>query len=352
MSHLEVRLERDLNVIRGKIINQAEIVATAIENSIKAVETGDEKLAYATVLSDHAINLQMREIDKLCHSFIAIHLPTAGPLRLLSSIIRVNVELERMGDYAVTISREVIQMSHPPQGLMAKELDSISQIVLLMLQQSVSAFRDLNTELAKGTKAMAGQLEYNMNAVYEELMNNTEKERIKDLLAIFVIFNQLKRVSDLSKNLCEHTIFAATGEQKTNTVYNILFVDEGGSRQAPLAREIASNNFSNSGNYLSACFEPVGKIDPEIEAFVRDRGIVEDIATAVDFNSVTGHQFADQHVIVCLQADMRKCQKSAPFHTSVLEWQIEDNGDVESLYRELAPKIMDLMVLLRGEGAD
>ena len=123
MSHLEARLEHDINKIRAQMAEQSQEVIRAVKDAVHALQTGNKPLAYDTILRDHPINRQMREIDRICHRFIAVHLPSAGHLRLLSAVIRVNIELERIGDYAVTIAREGVQMSAPPSGVMARELE-------------------------------------------------------------------------------------------------------------------------------------------------------------------------------------------------------------------------------------
>ena len=103
---------------RTAALVMAGLVETSVRNAMHALHTGNNKLASTTILADHRINRSMRRIDASCHKFIALHLPSAGHLRLLSSVIRANIELERIGDYAVTISREVSQMSvKPPKSL-------------------------------------------------------------------------------------------------------------------------------------------------------------------------------------------------------------------------------------------
>ena len=69
-----------------------------------ALLTRDRELAAEVILGDLPINREVRAIDALCHAFVARHLPSAGHLRFVSSVLRLNVELERIGDYAVTIA--------------------------------------------------------------------------------------------------------------------------------------------------------------------------------------------------------------------------------------------------------
>jgi len=149
MSHLEERLEHDLNEIRDQIANMGSSVEQALDGAFRALHKGDEKLAFTTILSDLPINRLMRKIDRLCHSFIAVHLPSAGHLRLISSVIRANIILERIGDYAVTIARESVQLGEVPEGHMLKELEIISAEAMSVLNESISAFNSSNAERAR-----------------------------------------------------------------------------------------------------------------------------------------------------------------------------------------------------------
>ena len=175
-------------------------------------------LAAATVLNDHPINRMMRKIDAMCHKFIALHLPSAGHLRLLSSVIRANIELERIGDYAVTICREALQLSAPPHGHLATELERVGSETQSMLQSAIEAFNELNAEKARTTMMLEEHMENNLDIVYAELAANDEQDAVKNVLAIFAVFTQLKRVVDQAKNLCEEAVFATS----RGTVWNTL----------------------------------------------------------------------------------------------------------------------------------
>ena len=121
MSHYELRLQRDLDDIHARFGKIAAEVETAIADALRTVLTCDEDLAYRTILNDERINREVRELDRLCHKFVAVHLPSAGPLRRMSSVIRTNIQLERLGDYAVIICREAVQLSRPPEGSIARK---------------------------------------------------------------------------------------------------------------------------------------------------------------------------------------------------------------------------------------
>lgn len=355
MSHLEERLEHDLQTIKTQVAEQATLVEEAIRSAIQSLQTGNKTRGYSTVLNDHPINRNMRKIDRLCHSFIAVHLPSAGHLRLLSAVIRVNIELERIGDYAVTIAREGIQLSAPPSGEIARELELIAGETQLMLHQAIQSFNDLNADMAKSTMPMAGQMERAMDTLFNTMKDASQQENLKDLFAMFVVFSQLKRVADQAKNICEETVFAVTGHQKAPKVYNILFVDEDNGLLSQMAEAVARINHPQSGSFRSAGRVPTSTIDSKLIGFLQQRNAdTEDLKPSA-VSDLTEAELAEQHVIVALQGSADDYFSSVPFHTSVREWditpadEIEDERQLESLYRELALQIKDLMTLLRGE---
>lgn len=357
MSHLEERQQQDLTTIRQFIDQQAEIVADAIKESIDVVLSGHKQQAYRVVLADHLVNRRMREIERLSHAFIATHLPSAGILRLLSGVMRANIELERIGDYAVTIARESVQMSHPPKGRLAAELGRICAEVDTTLRQATGAFSKLNGELARGTIALCSQVEGEMDLIYELLMKksakeNIKKQQIKDALAMFVVFSQLKRVSDLAKNMCEHTMFAVSGEEKPCKIHNILFVDADNSRLAPMAEALARHKYAHSGNFQSAGFDPVTTLEPEVAEFLDSHGMDSSTLTSGDLDEVSAQDLREQQVVVCLEAGLEQCLQNVPFHTSIVEWHIRSEDSLEDIYRALSTRINDLMELLHCDDPD
>jgi protein-tyrosine-phosphatase len=218
-----------------------------------------------------------------------------------------------------------------------------------MLKQSCKAFNELNAELARSTMLIADQMEHNLDMVYTQMMSTDVHDQVKDAFATFVVFTQLKRAADQAKNICEDTVFAATGNQKSPKVYRVLFVDESNSLMSQMAEAIARNSFPESGIYSSAGQSPAADIDPDLAAFLETR-MSEFSGRTSSTAQITPQQLAEQTVIISLQGPVESYFKQIPFHTAVLEWEIPE-GDVETLYREIAPRVNDLMILLRGEGA-
>lgn len=356
MSHLEERLEHDLNEIRDQIANMGASVEQALENAFKALHTADDKLAFKTILSDLPINRQMRKIDRLCHAFIAVHLPSAGHLRLISSVIRANIILERIGDYAVTIARESVQLGDVPEDSMDTELKKISTEAMIVLSESISAYNSSNAERAHGAIAMSRKVEHEMDGIYAELLDSADRDSgcNRNSMIYLIIFTQLKRVADQAKNLAEQTVFIETGESKEPKVYRILFLDEDNSCLGPMAELIASKIFPGIGEYASAGIHPADELNPTMVNFMQDRGFIL-ADTAPNQLDTSRESLARYHVIVGLHKKVLKAVVKIPFRTSALNWKdvkvpSADNAqDWENLHKTLALHIRELLDLLRGD---
>jgi len=191
------------------------------------------------------------------------------------------------------------------------------------------------------------------------MMSSDQHQVVKDTFATFVVFTQLKRAADQAKNICEETVFAATGDQKVPKVYNILFVDETNSVASQMAEAVARNSFPNSARYSSAGKNPAAEIDPGLRQFLEMRLNKFEGHTS-KITQITPQKLAEQTVVVSLQGPVSDYFPTLPFHTAALEWDIPDidavppggDNDMENLYREIALRINDLMFILRGEEAN
>ena len=86
-----------------------------------------EAQAAQTILDDYVTNRQTRELDRLCHAFVARHLPSAGHLRYVSSVLRLGIALERIGDYATTVSRTAAQLAEIPPPVVVRDIEMMSE---------------------------------------------------------------------------------------------------------------------------------------------------------------------------------------------------------------------------------
>jgi len=362
MTHLEERLERSLEEIRRKVHSIGADVETALRSSIDALLRHDRDGAYQVVLRDHPINRAVEDLDEAVHYFVAKFLPSAGHLRLVSSVLRISAELERIGDYAVNIAKETAHLEKPLQQPLRSEVERMGRNAVDMFHQAMIAFADANVELARGTMASAKVVDRDFSAAFSQLVGQSggEVESVEDVLGRLVILYMLERVSDRAKNLCEETVFALTGQTKQRRPMRILFLDRKNDVASQMAVAIGERNHPRSGLYESAGVSPVKNLDGDLIQFMADNGHRLDCTTR-GIDRARG-ELAEFDVVVSLAGPISTYLDSIPFHTVALEWSPpaaaaadEDReakvASYDAIYRYLSPRISDLMETLRGKEA-
>ncbi len=353
MSHFEERMEADLGHIREFVWKMGEDVETALRQAKQALFSRDAELAYATVLGDNPINRASRGCDRLCHTFIARHLPGAGHLREMAATIRVNVALERIGDYAVTISRESLVLESDLPEKFVVQMDLLADESIQILHEARTAFRDDNAESATTLMKMARQIENSMDSIYDQLFAEDNGLSARTALTIFVVFNLLKRVADQAKNICDQTVYAVRGVAKIPKVYRLLFLSPAGSGLGQLAVAIGRKNFPTSATFTSATPGTRDPLDPALATFLDETGLpAADLETE---NLVhLEHDLSDHDVIIALGGRYNEFIEDLPFHTTALNWTVPGPAGEEGFagtYRALHGEIAALIELLAGDEA-
>jgi len=350
MTHLEERMEADLSQIRDWLWKIGEDVENALQNAKKILVLRDEKLAFDTVIGDNAINRDSRECDRLCHTFIARYLPRAGHLREMAATIRVNISLERIGDYSVTISREALQLEAPLRKDILIRLDAAADESIEILRQARTSFRDGNAELARAMMQSANRVQNKMSDIYEELFAEDQRMDGRTIMAVFVVFNLFKRVVDQAKNICNQTVFTVSGIAKIPRVYRILFLDQPGSGMAQLAVSIGRKNFPEVAEFTSATPGVADPVTPGLREFLLETGLPEDDLESEQMEALE-HDFEHFTVIVSVNGLYADYLPKIPFHTSALNWSLLENSDRAEQYRLLRNEITELIIRLAGESA-
>lgn len=362
MSHYEARLEADLEQLRQRTRAVGGAVVEAQRKAVQAILHGDRALAYETILGDLAINREIRSIDKACHAFAVQHLPSAGHLRFVSSVLRLNIAIERIGDYAATLCRLAVQLSKPPPAAMVSDIQLMADQSQRVLSQALEAWNTANADLARGTIGMAKQAAGAYDKTFADLLREGQQSSrpIGDLFALQVVLNRLDRVVAQAKNICEETVFTVTGETKAPKVYKVLFVDQRNDCESQLAAAYARKAFPESGTYSCAGWNPAAGLDPRCQLFMDRHGLDTSSLRPAPLAALQD-ELARYHVIVSLGGDVRPHVADIPFQVVVLEWDLgsslagldQERAErlLEDLYRQIAHRVRELIQTLRGPGA-
>lgn len=360
MNGHEQRLSQDKQAIRRRVVAVGQSVCKAVQTAVGSLLELDRGTSARVILGDQPINREIRAINRLCHTFIARHLPSGTHLRFVSSVLQMNVALERVGDYAVTIARETVQLSLAPPDPLTREIRELSAYATDVLSQAIAAFSTENAPAARELRPQAAASGSTFERIYRDLTGQVTPLPLSDAFALLTVAHRLNRVSDQAKNVCEETLFELTGETKPLRKYRILFLEARDTLVAPLAVALARKAFPQSGVYESAGYQAGERLAPELVALAHELSLdLEGIAPAT--LALDRDVLGRYDVVVSLGASARRRLTQVPYATVVLDWDVPKLAGVSGeamparlreLSRYLSNEIHDLVVTLRGEGAN
>ena len=214
VSMLRKTFETEIQQVKDDVLLLGSMVEQAILGSVEALKKRDIKASEKLFDNDKEINAKRFEIENKLMILIATQQPMAHDLRLLASCMEIISELERMGDYAKGISNINIRMGDAPLLKPLIDIPRMANVGVDMLHRALSAFVNEDVATAKTIPVEDDEVDALYNQVYRELMtfviqDPTAIERANWLLWVA---HNLERVADRVTNICERTIFIATGE--------------------------------------------------------------------------------------------------------------------------------------------
>jgi phosphate transport system protein len=213
-SMLRKTFENEIQQVKDDVLLLGSMVEQAILGSVDALKKRDIKASERIFTQDKEINEKRFQIENKLMVLIATQQPMAHDLRLLASCMEIISELERMGDYAKGIANINIRMGDAPLLKPLIDVPRMAQIGVDMLHQALTAFVNEDIEVAQSIPVKDDEVDALYNQVYRELMtfviqDPTTMERANWLLWVA---HNLERVADRVTNICERTVFIATGE--------------------------------------------------------------------------------------------------------------------------------------------
>lgn len=361
-THFEASLQRDINRIQAKVGQMADLAERGLRDVLAALADRDRTLAYSVILRDQSIDELEKEVDRLCLEFLVRQQPVAGPLRLVYATIRINLELERVGDYAEGIARQVLKLASMETPLPVERFREIAEHSIPMLHNAVKAFVEQDPELARRTAAeeeVVDKLKSQLNADLMR-MNREEKIPLEALNALMMIARHFERVSDQANNICTEVIYMCTGEyerHKSAEATRLLFVDVRNSCRSQMAEAIANSMQQPQFVFASAGLEPAG-IDPTTASFLKEKGL--DLSRHTSKAVAQIPNLEHYQIIVALADEAKKAFPRPPTKTICLDWTVSDPSKVkgtpaeirtayEQTYKFLHSHIEDLVEAVLGD---
>jgi len=206
--------ESDIKQVKDEVLELGSMVEQAIHTSVDALKKRDIKAAEKVIEEDKVINKKRFDIEAQLMVLIATQQPMAHDLRLLASIFEIISELERMGDYAKGIANINVRMKDTPLLKPLIDVPRMADKSADMLHRALTAFVNEDVEAAKAIPVEDDEVDALYNQIYRELMTFIiqDPKNIERANWLLWVAHNLERVADRVTNICERTIFIATGE--------------------------------------------------------------------------------------------------------------------------------------------
>ncbi len=206
--------DHELQEMKDEILVLGSMVEQAILASVEALKKRDLEAAREILARDKQINEKRFQLENQLMVLIATQQPMAHDLRLLASCMEIISELERMGDYAKGIANINLRMGDQPLLKPLIDIPRMAQKGADMLHRALTAFINEDTELARSIPIEDDEVDALYNQVYRELMTLIiqDPKAIERANWLLWVAHNLERVADRVTNICERTLFIATGE--------------------------------------------------------------------------------------------------------------------------------------------
>lgn len=322
--HFEERLQQDMDRIRSKITEMSGLAEEALNKCLRALEEKNRQLAYVVILHDQYIDDLEKQIDRLCLEFLVRQQPAAQNLRFAYAAIKINLELERVGDYAESIARQSLKLMQLDIPLPLDQLRAIAGLSIPMLHDAIQAFVNQDAELAHKTIVTEDAVDMLKRQLNGELVRLFQAHQIpfEALNPLLMISRRFERVSDQARNICMEVLYMCTGEYAKHPgtdLFRILFVDQHNSCRSQMAEAIANSLGLDRFIFASAGLEP-RPVAASTIAFMKEKGL--DVSRMVPKAISQVPQLDHFQVIVTLDPEARKAFPTKPRKVVFLDWNI------------------------------
>jgi len=212
--HIYKAFDMELKELKEKLLHEAGLVERAIQDAIKSLLERTPDVARKVIDDDDSINALEVEIDEFCLRLLALRQPAARDLRFITTAIKINYDLERIGDMAVNICERVLELNQEPQLKPYVDLPAMASTVQLMVKESLDAFVKEDVQLALKVTLDDESVDNYLDQIFRELLTYMMQDArtISRATRLLFISKNLERMADHAVNIAELVIFMVEGK--------------------------------------------------------------------------------------------------------------------------------------------
>jgi phosphate transport system protein len=206
--------DEELSLLKEKLLTMASLAESMIHKAVKSLMERDESLFEQVNAEEKKVNLLEIEIDDLCLKLLALKQPMAKDLRLITSAMKIDNELERIGDMAVNITQCVSVLIRQPQLKPYIDLPRMADLAQKVVKDSLDSFINQDVRLARSVLTRDDQIDALKDQIFRELLTFmiSDPSTIKRALELILISRHLERIGDHATNIAENVIYLVQGK--------------------------------------------------------------------------------------------------------------------------------------------
>jgi phosphate transport system protein len=207
------RFQQGLDELKEKLLRMGGLAEQAIDRATESYRTRDSKFCQMVLAGESAINQAERDIDELSLDLLAMQQPMAVDLRFILAVLKINADLERVGDQAVNIAQRVLDLISEPPVDLPVDIPRMADGVSTMVQRALESFLDGKAEVAEAVLQMDGIVDRMKDEAFVILVQRMHDDPscTRQALDVLLIARNLERIADHATNIAEDVIFWVRG---------------------------------------------------------------------------------------------------------------------------------------------
>jgi len=211
---MPVHLQKELGRLKKQILGLGAMVEERVRMATRAMEQRDATTAERILATDYEIDEREVEVEEECLKILALHQPVAVDLRFITAVVKINNDLERIGDEAVNIARCVAIISRKDPVDALPEFGPMSEKTQAMLESSLDALVNLDLDVAFRVLTLDDEVDHINSRIYDQVKDRIRRtpDRVGTLINLMLISRYLERIADHATNIAEEVIYMIEGE--------------------------------------------------------------------------------------------------------------------------------------------
>lgn len=208
------KFELELDSLRSRLLEMGSVAERMVARASEALVKRDRAIVSDVLAGEEALDRMQIEIDGEAVRLITVYTPTAKDLRFLLMVVRINTELERIGDQAVNNCEYVEMFLSSPPARPLHDLSRMTDIACEMVHGALAAFATEDVEMAKRVVSLDDQVDALNRQTFIDLIadRTNDPELVKRSMSLILLARSIERIADHAENICEEVVFLVKGE--------------------------------------------------------------------------------------------------------------------------------------------